>query len=63
MSNASPHDCFDMVIVLISTTPSETDLTVTGTVESFTTRPNVEYSCADGPIAPLLKKPTLRFIG
>ena len=61
MSNASPHDCFDMVTVLISTTPSETDLTATGTAEFLITRPKVEYSCANGPIAPLHKKVTLRF--
>ena len=44
MSSASPHDCFDMTTVLISTTPSETNHMVTGTVEFLITRPAVDYS-------------------
>ena len=56
MSSASPHDCFDMTTVLISTTPSETNPTVTGTVEFLITRPKVDYSRANGPIALLPEK-------
>ena len=56
MSSASPHDCFDMTTVLISTTPSETNHMVTGTVEFLITRPAVDYSRANGPIALLPEK-------
>ena len=45
-----------MTTVLIPTTPSETNPTVTGTEGFLITRPKVDYSRANGPIALLLEK-------